>query len=105
MSARSYWDLFKTNSESFVQQGILPRRIRDLRDATKHLKQDEVVLKHTYGSVPTLERLLNVHSGVFAVTLEGNSNSMRIVERENHRRLYGTIYSLFPFTILKALYW
>ncbi|CDF39415.1 unnamed protein product [Chondrus crispus] len=77
--ADSYWKHFKENAKSFVQHGSLPRRIRDLRDANKHLKREEVVLEHTFGSVPTIGKLLDVESGVFVVTLEGSSNKLHTV--------------------------
>ena len=50
-----------------------------MRDANKHLKQNKVVLKHPSGSIPTLERLLNIRSGVFVVTLDGSSNQLHSV--------------------------
>lgn len=73
--ADKYLEYFKENSRSFVQYEKLPWCIRDRRDVNKHLNREEVVLKHIFGSVPTISRLLDVEFGVFVVTLEGSSKS------------------------------
>ncbi|CDF77538.1 unnamed protein product [Chondrus crispus] len=60
--ASNYWGHFKDNAALFGRHDRLPRRIRNLRDANKHPKQNEVVLKHLFGTIPTLDRLLSIWS-------------------------------------------
>ena len=102
--ASQYWRHFNDNAKLFVRHDKLPRRIRDLRDASKHLKQDEVVLKHLYGSIPTLDGLLHIHPGVFVVTLEGSSNKLHTVCISSSKRIILDCMEPYPLSFsLEAL--
>ena len=93
-----HWRHFNDNVELFVRHDKRPHRIRDLRDADKHLKQDEVVLKHLYGSIPTLDGLLHIHTGVFVVTLEGSSNKLHTVCISSSERIILDCMEPYPLS-------
>ena len=96
--ASQYWRDFNDNAELFVRYDKLTYRIRDLQDANKHLKQDEVVLKHLYGSIQTLDGLLHIHTGVFVVTLERGSNKLHTVCISSRERIIPDCMEPYPLS-------
>lgn len=77
--AATYWKHFKAAVDSLIPHERLPYRIRVLSDPSKHLQKNEVVLKHISETFSVLHKLLDIYSGVFAVTPEWSSNGLQKV--------------------------
>ena len=77
--ASKYWNFLVSNITVFERSGILSRRICDFRDAAKHLRQDEVVLRGSGLPSPSLGALLGLSPGAYVATLEGLPHIMHSV--------------------------
>eukprot|EP00737_Agarophyton_chilense_P002083 gb/GEZJ01002355.1/.p1 GENE.gb/GEZJ01002355.1/~~gb/GEZJ01002355.1/.p1 ORF type:complete len:400 (+),score=35.17 gb/GEZJ01002355.1/:1-1200(+) len=98
--SEKYWKYFCRIARFFETENELPPRIRDFRDAQKHLQQWNVTLRHvTRGNCPSVRDVLALPSGVYVLTIDGTNGVIHSLVIDTGRRIILDCVEEFPLTL------